>query len=48
MLGESAVCLAKDPLDSAPGISTPAAAMGDALLERLRTHAGLTFDLEES
>lgn len=45
MLGEAAVCLARDNLDSAGGVLTPAAAMGDALLVRLREKAGLTFDL---
>ena len=45
MLAESAVCLAKDELDSAGGVLTPAAAMGDALLRRLRDNAGLTFDI---
>jgi short subunit dehydrogenase-like uncharacterized protein len=46
MLAESAVCLALDDLASAPGISTPAAAMGDALLQRLQKNAGLTFSIE--
>ncbi len=36
MLGESALCLALDPSDREGGILTPASAMGDALLERLR------------
>lgn len=45
MLAESAVCLAKDELDSAGGVLTPSAAMGDALLQRLRDNAGLTFDI---
>ena len=42
MLGESALCLAYDPLTSAGGVLTPSVAMAGALLERLRT-AGLTF-----
>jgi short subunit dehydrogenase-like uncharacterized protein len=42
MLGESALCLAFDAL-GAPGISTPSAAMGRPLLDRLR-RAGLTFE----
>jgi len=42
MLGESALCLARDPLTSPGGILTPAFAMGDALVARLRA-AGLTF-----
>lgn len=45
MLAEAAVCLAKDELESAGGVLTPAAAMGDALLDRLRRNAGLTFDV---
>ena len=45
MLGESAVCLAKDPLRREGGVLTPAAAMGDHLLERLAANAGLSFEL---
>lgn len=45
MLGESAVCLAKDPLETTGGMWTPASAMGDALLARLTAHAGLTFEV---
>lgn len=45
MLAEAAVCLAKDELDSPGGVLTPAVAMGDALLQRLRDNAGLTFDI---
>lgn len=43
MLGEAALCLARDPLDSEPGFLTPAAAMGDALIARLEAHAGVDF-----
>ncbi|MYY07091.1 saccharopine dehydrogenase NADP-binding domain-containing protein [Streptomyces sp. ATexAB-D23] len=42
MLAESALCLALDELPATSGQVTTAAAMGDALLERLRT-AGLRF-----
>jgi short subunit dehydrogenase-like uncharacterized protein len=42
MLGESALCLAFDELDSPGGVQTPSVAMGDALLGRLRA-AGLQF-----
>ena len=42
MLGESAMCLAFDPLTSEGGVQTPSVAMGAALLDRLRT-AGLSF-----
>ena len=47
MLGEAAVCLAKDALSSPGGVLTPAVAMGSALLERLPLHAGVTFELME-
>lgn len=36
MLGEAALCLAKDPLERHGGILTPAVAMGTTLVERLR------------
>ena len=42
MLGESALCLAYDPLESEGGCLTPSVAMDGALLERLR-NAGFTF-----
>lgn len=42
MLGESALCLALDPLTTAAGVTTPSLAMGSHLLDRLR-RAGLTF-----
>ena len=48
MLIESALCLACDG-DEIPvggGSWTPASAMGDLLLTRLTSHAGMTFDLE--
>jgi short subunit dehydrogenase-like uncharacterized protein len=45
MLAESAVCLALDPLEAAGGFHTPASAMGDALIERLQKHAGVTFEV---
>jgi len=48
MLGESALCLALDGLDTPGGCSTPAAALGNPLLARLRAHAGLTFTIESS
>lgn len=48
MLGEAAVCLARDvPRSTTPGgCWTPAAAMDGALIRRLQAHAGLTFTLE--
>jgi short subunit dehydrogenase-like uncharacterized protein len=42
MLGESALCLAYDPLESPGGVQTPSVAMNGALLARLR-NAGLIF-----
>jgi short subunit dehydrogenase-like uncharacterized protein len=48
MLGESAVCLARDVShETTPGgCWTSASAMGDALIRRLEAHAGLTFAVE--
>ncbi len=46
MLGESASCLAKDPKATGGGVLTPAYALGDALVARLRA-AGMTFSAEE-
>lgn len=48
MLIESALCLAQDA-DEIPvggGSWTPASAMGDLLLTRLTSHAGMSFELE--
>ena len=47
MLGESALCLALDRerLPSQTGVLTPASAMGEPLLERLRA-AGMVFSVE--
>ncbi|HEX6936925.1 MAG TPA: saccharopine dehydrogenase NADP-binding domain-containing protein [Actinomycetes bacterium] len=47
MMGESVLCLAfdRDRLPPAAGVLTPATAMGDALVERLRA-AGLTLRVE--
>ncbi len=49
MLGESAVCLARDvPRDRVPGgCWTSAAAMNGALIRRLEARAGLTFTVED-
>lgn len=47
MLAQAAVCLAKDVPDGTEGgFWTPATLMGDALVTRLRDHAGLTFEIE--
>ncbi|MBC7373041.1 MAG: saccharopine dehydrogenase NADP-binding domain-containing protein [Frankiales bacterium] len=45
MLGESALCLALDPLTSGGGVLTPATAMGVSLADRLRS-AGFTLTTE--
>lgn len=47
MLGESAVCLARDELSVAGGFWTPASAMGAPLTQRLQDNAGLDFSLVE-
>ena len=46
MIAESALCLLLHPEMSSGGIWTPAAVMGDALINRLVNHAGLTFEEE--
>ena len=46
MLGETAVCLAKDILPDSSGVLTPSVAMGDAILSRLQKNAGLTFSFK--
>lgn len=43
MLAESAICLAKDNLDNKFGVLTPSYAMGDHILDRLISKAGLSF-----
>jgi short subunit dehydrogenase-like uncharacterized protein len=43
MLGESAVCLARDGLSGPGGVLTPAVAMGDALIDRLDERAEVRF-----
>ena len=47
MLGESALCLAKDrdKLPQINGVLTPSTAMGEPLLQRLKKKAGLTFNI---
>lgn len=47
MIAESAICLAKDDLDSPAGILTPAVAMGQSLLDRLSRKAGMSFTIAE-
>ena len=47
MIAESAICLVKDATDTPGGIYSPAPAMGGALIKRLVSNAGLTFEVEE-
>jgi len=49
MLGETAACLAQDLSAEAcaGGIWTPSTALGEKLLERLRRHAGMLFEVVE-
>lgn len=46
MLAESALCLAFDDLPSEGGVTTPAAAMGEKLIVRLRQQ-GMTWDIQD-
>lgn len=48
MISEAALCLTRDvDRNTTPGgVYTPAPAMGNALIERLESHAGLTFRME--
>ena len=47
MLGQAAACLASDisKKQAAGGFWTPAAIFGDRIVERLRAHSGLTFEV---
>ncbi len=49
MLGQAAACLALDiaKTDKPGGFWTPATIFEDCLIERLRAHAGLTFEVDE-
>jgi short subunit dehydrogenase-like uncharacterized protein len=47
MLGESAVCLAREVPGVKGGVLTPASCLGEKLLTRLRA-AGMTFEVEEA
>jgi len=48
MIGEAAVCLARDIGDDAKGgFWTPATVLNGKLLERLQAHAGVTFEIED-
>ena len=49
MLGQAGLCLAFDIKDDvAGGFWTPASAMNGKLIERLASHAGLTFEVLET
>ena len=48
MIAESAVCLVKDCDGLEGGIYTPAPSMGQKLIKRLITKAGLTFTLDKA
>ena len=48
MLGEAAICLAKDELASPGGVLTPAFAMGDALIERLQKTDDISFSVRDA
>lgn len=46
MLGQAAICLVQDSdPKTAGGFWTPATLLGDALIERLQKHSGLTFEV---
>ncbi len=45
MLAQAGLCLLRDVESAHGGFWTPAALMGDALIDRLVKHAGLTFDI---
>jgi short subunit dehydrogenase-like uncharacterized protein len=45
MISEAAICLSELGDDVAGGFWTPASALGLPLIERLREHAGLTFEI---
>lgn len=45
ILGEAAACLAQDVPKAGGGFWTPATLLGDRLVSRLASHAGLTFEV---
>ena len=46
MLGQAALCLAQDMDEKPGGFWTPASLFGEKIINRLETHAGLTFNTE--
>ena len=47
MIAESALCLTEEAAGSDTGFLTPAAAFGEAIIDRLVAKAGLTFEIED-
>lgn len=47
MLVQAGICMAKDMQDKSGGFWTPASLFGEALIDRLQEHAGLTFERVE-
>jgi short subunit dehydrogenase-like uncharacterized protein len=50
MIAEAAICLARDVdrTETPGGVLTPAPAMGQKLIDRLTSKAGLSFNLEKT
>ena len=48
MISEIAICLALDEVKTEGGIWTPASALGEKLLNRLKKNAGMTFEVMET
>lgn len=46
MLGQAALCLGQDMDEKPGGFWTPASLFGEKIINRLETHAGLTFNTE--
>ncbi|MEC8429529.1 MAG: saccharopine dehydrogenase, partial [Pseudomonadota bacterium] len=47
MLVQAGICMAKDMQDKSGGFWTPASLFGEALIDRLQQHAGLSFERVE-
>jgi len=48
MIAETALCLLRDGAGVRGGVWTPGAALGRPLIDRLVSHAGLTFEVEQA
>jgi short subunit dehydrogenase-like uncharacterized protein len=46
MIAEAAICLVLDAPEKRGGVTTPGAALGEKLIRRLTTNAGLAFKVE--